>query len=147
MSLENQVTQFNETYGINVPDKPTFPDGPAMSLCHELILEELMELNEAFDHGNMIEIADALTDIIYVTAQRAITMGLPVDALLREVHRSNMSKLDEQGNPIFRADGKVLKGNNFSEPDIAGILLAKLYPDNTDNTDFQGNTSFQGNIQ
>jgi predicted HAD superfamily Cof-like phosphohydrolase len=89
---------------------------------HNLILEELMELNDAIDAGDIVEVADALADILYVTAQQAVTLGFPVDALLREVQRSNMSKLGADGKPIYREDGKVLKGPNFSQPDIAKVL-------------------------
>lgn len=126
MSLESQVLQFNETYNLATPTSPQLPNAAEQLLCHELILEELIELNEGFDNKDMFEIADALIDIIYVTAQRAVTMGLPVDALLREVHRSNMSKLGEDGLPIYREDGKVKKGPNFSEPDIAGVIMAAV---------------------
>ena len=81
-----------------------------------------MELNEAIDNGDIVEVADALADILYVTAQQATVIGMPVTALLREVQRSNMSKLGLDGKPIYREDGKVLKGPNFSEPNIAKIL-------------------------
>jgi predicted HAD superfamily Cof-like phosphohydrolase len=94
---------------------------------HNLILEELMELNDAIDEGDIVEIADAIADIIYVTAQQAVTLGFPVDALLREVQRSNMSKLGADGLPIFRDDGKVLKGPNFSHPYIAKVLTEAGY--------------------
>tara|TARA_R110002074_G_scaffold104568_2_gene225843 strand:+ start:7521 stop:7826 length:306 start_codon:yes stop_codon:yes gene_type:complete len=94
---------------------------------HNLILEELMELNDAIDAGDIVEIADAIADIIYVTAQQAVTLGFPVDALLREVQRSNMSKLGADGLPIFRDDGKVLKGPNFSEPNITKVLTEAGY--------------------
>ena len=89
---------------------------------NNLILEELQELNEAFDKGDIVETADALADIIYVTAQQARLWGFPIDALLREVQRSNMSKADENGNPILREDGKVLKSPLWSPPDILKVL-------------------------
>lgn len=123
-SLESQVKQFNTTYKKEMSDKPRLPTEPEATLMNNLILEELQELNEAMDSGNLIEIADAVADIIYVTAQQASLIGLPIDALLREVQRSNLSKLGADGKPIFREDGKVLKGPNFSEPDIAGVLAA-----------------------
>ena len=126
--LEAMVTQFNNTYKIDIPMKPRLPTGDEKDLTYELIHEELTELNDAMDEDNLIEIADALIDIIYVTAQRAVSLGIPVDALLREVQRSNMSKLGADGEPIFRDDGKVIKGPNFSPPDIQGILMDYLYP-------------------
>ena len=126
MTLEYQVTQFNETYDVPMALKPTLPTEYEATLCNDLIAEELMELNDAFDNADIVEIADALTDIIYVAAQQAVKWGLPIDALLREVQRSNMSKLGADGLPIFREDGKVLKGPDFSEPRIAQILVDKL---------------------
>ena len=123
-SLEMQVRQFNETYNVSMKEKPELPTEAEGNLLHSLILEELMELNEAMDNGDIIEVADALADLIYVTGQQALKLGFPVDALIREVQRSNMSKLGANGKPLYRGDGKVLKGPNFSEPDIAGVLAA-----------------------
>ena len=137
MSLESQVTQFNETYNVPMASKPTLPTEYEATLCNDLIAEELMELNDAFDNADIVEIADALTDIIYVAAQQAVKWGLPIDALLREVQRSNMSKLGADGLPIYREDGKVLKGPNFSEPQISTVLVAKL--DANIITDFRSN--------
>jgi len=122
MSLEQQVRQFNTTYKKVMSEEPRLPTESEATLMNSLIHEELMELNEAMDAGDLVEIADALADILYVTAQQATIIGLPVDALLREVQRSNMSKLGADGNPIYREDGKVLKGINFSEPDISKVL-------------------------
>jgi len=127
MSLEQQVRQFNTTYGKVMSETPRLPTEPEAALMNNLILEELMELNEAIDAGDLVEIADAIGDILYVTAQQATMLGLPVDALLREIQRSNMSKLGEDGNPIYREDGKVLKGPNFSEPRIQEVLNGELY--------------------
>jgi predicted HAD superfamily Cof-like phosphohydrolase len=87
-----------------------------------LIIEELQELAIAFDKQDPVEFLDAIADIIYVTAQQADLYGWPLDAALREVHRSNMSKLDADGNPIIREDGKVLKGPDFSEPELSQFI-------------------------
>lgn len=125
MSLEQQVRQFNETYNVKTSDKPKLPNDIEATLMHNLILEELMELNEAIDDGDVVGIADALADIVYVTAQQAVTHGYPIDELVREVQRSNMSKLGEDGRPIIRSDGKVLKGPNYSPPNLRDILKAK----------------------
>jgi len=121
-SLEQMVEQFNTTYNVPCETVPKVPDEDKATRLNNLIMEELMELNEALDNKDVIGIADALTDIIYVTAQQALALGFPVNAMLREVHRSNMSKLGEDGKPIFREDGKVLKGPNFAEPDLEGVL-------------------------
>ena len=121
--LEQQVDQINTTFKPGVAkDKPTLPDEAGATLMNNLILEELQELNEAFDKGDIVETADALADIIYVTAQQARLWGFPIDALLREVQRSNLSKADENGNPILREDGKVLKSSLWSPPDILKVL-------------------------
>lgn len=122
-SIEQMVRQFNDTFKPGESKEvATLPDEAGATLMNNLILEELQELNEAFDQGDIIGVADALADILYVTAQQAALHGFPVDALLREVQRSNMSKLGADGNPIIRDDGKVLKGPNFSEPNLAAVL-------------------------
>ena len=126
-TLESQVRQFNNTYGKVMSDKPRLPTESEATLMNNLIHEELMELNDAIDAGDLVEIADAIADILYVTAQQATMLGLPIDALLKEVQRSNMSKLGANGKPIYREDGKVLKGPNFSEPKIAKVLMGELY--------------------
>jgi predicted HAD superfamily Cof-like phosphohydrolase len=122
MSLEQQVNQFNETYKKDMSPIPRLPTEPEATLMVDLIDEERMELKRAIDNGDLVEVADAIADILYVTAQQARLIGLPIDALLREVQRSNMSKLGADGKPVYREDGKVLKGPNFSEPDIAKVL-------------------------
>jgi predicted HAD superfamily Cof-like phosphohydrolase len=126
-SLEAQVRQFNVTYGKPMSEKPRLPTESEATLMNNLIHEELMELNEAIDNQDLVEIADAIGDILYVTAQQATMLGMPVDSLLREIQRSNMSKLGADGKPIYREDGKVLKGPNFSEPQISKVLLGELY--------------------
>jgi predicted HAD superfamily Cof-like phosphohydrolase len=123
MSLEAQVRQFNHTYKVSTSSKPRLPNREEAVRLLTLIDEEREELKEAIDNRDIVEIADALADILYVTAQQAVTLGFPIDALLREVQRSNMSKLGEDGEPIFREDGKVLKGPNFSEPELKSILV------------------------
>ena len=122
MSLEMQVKQFNRTYGKQMSPVPRLPTETEATLMNSLIYEELMELNEAMDNNDIVEIADAIGDIIYVTAQQAAILGLPVDALLREIQRSNLSKLGADGKPLYREDGKVLKGPDFSEPNITKVL-------------------------
>lgn len=126
MSLQALVDQFNTTYKVHTSENPVVPDDSVMDRIYSLIHEELMELCDAMDNKDLVGMADALTDIIYVTAQQARVIGLPVDSLLAEVQRSNMSKLGEDGEPLFREDGKVLKGPNYSPPDIKSVLEGTL---------------------
>lgn len=123
LSLEMMVKQFNETYKPNdIQNVAVVPLPDGQELFGSLIVEELQELALGFDNGDRTEIFDAIIDIIYVCAQQGQLHGYPIDAGLREVQRSNMSKLGEDGKPILREDGKVLKGPNFSEPNLAAIL-------------------------
>jgi predicted HAD superfamily Cof-like phosphohydrolase len=121
--LEQQVKQFNDTYkATDIHSTPTVPTKEQQSTFGELIMEEVAELALAFEREDPVETFDAILDIIYVTAQQGHLYGYPIEAGLREVHRSNMSKLGEDGLPILREDGKVLKGPNFSPPDLKGLL-------------------------
>ena len=126
-SLESQVRQFNVTYGKPMSEKPRLPTVSEAKLLVDLIEEELEELKVAIANQDLVEIADAVADLQYVSAQQGTMLGLPIDALLREVQRSNMSKLGADGKPIYREDGKVLKGPNFSEPQISKVLMGELY--------------------
>mgnify|MGYP000329073386 CR=1 FL=1 len=134
MSLEQQVKQFNNTYKVPMKPYPELPTEDEATLFTDLVTEELMEFNEAMDEGDLTGVADAIADILYVTAQQATKLGFPITALLREVQRSNMSKLGEDGEPIFREDGKVLKGPNFSEPDLASVLAVFCRPAGSKNS-------------
>jgi len=97
-------------------------DGPSKLRRIALIAEELRELTDALGNDNLVEAADAIADLLYVTYGTAVEMGLPADALVSEVHRSNMTKLGEDGKPILREDGKILKGPGYQAPDIRGVL-------------------------
>ena len=101
---------------------PTLPDFNVRELRLELILEEVEELVTGIDNEDLVEIADALTDILYVTYGAGHTFGIDLDACFDEVHRSNMSKLDENGKAIYRADGKVLKGPNYFPPNLSNVF-------------------------
>ena len=92
-------------------------------LRYELIREELEEMREALDTKDLVGIADALADLLYVVYGAGHSFGLDLDACFNEVHRSNMSKLDKNGKPIYREDGKVLKGEDYSPPDLKSTLL------------------------
>ncbi len=88
--------------------------------------EETEELAVAVHEGNIVGIADALADVVYVAYGTAVTYGIDLDAVLSEVHRSNMSKLDSTGQPVLRHDGKVLKSRWYSAPDVAGVLAQQM---------------------
>ena len=118
MSNFEDVKIFMETFGRMVRTKPNFPDEKTMKLRLDLIKEELRELEEAMKEKNLKEVADALTDILYVTYGAGYAYGVNLDKCFKEVQRANMSKLGEDGKPIFNESGKVMKGPNYSEPNL-----------------------------
>lgn len=122
MTNFEDVKTFMETFGQIVRIKPKFPDQKTMQLRFDLIQEELNELKDAMEEKNLKEIADALTDILYVTYGAGYAYGINLDKCFKEVQRSNMSKLGEDGKPIFNEKGKVMKGPNYSEPNLKKIL-------------------------
>tara|TARA_Y100001960_G_scaffold83612_1_gene89315 strand:+ start:306 stop:647 length:342 start_codon:yes stop_codon:yes gene_type:complete len=107
-----------ETFGQIVVTKPQFPDNKTMQLRYDLIKEELDELKQAMKDKNLKEIADALTDILYVTYGAGFAYGIDLDKCFKEVQRANMSKLGADGKPIYNEKGKVMKGPNYSEPNL-----------------------------
>ena len=111
-----------ETFGQEVLNKPKFPNDKTIKLRIDLIKEELNELEEAINNNNLVEVADALTDILYVTYGAGHAFGIDLDACFEEVQNSNMSKLDKNGNAIYNEDGKVLKGPNYYEPDLKKFI-------------------------
>ena len=117
-----KVKEFMKTFGQEVLSKPKFPDDKIVKLRLDLIKEELNELEEAIENKNLVEIADALTDILYVTYGAGHAFGINLDACFDEVQNSNMSKLDENGNPIYNENGKVLKGPNYFEPNLKKFI-------------------------
>ena len=117
-----KVKQFMETFGQEVLNKPKFPNNKTIKLRIDLIKEELNELEEAINNNNLVEVADALTDILYVTYGAGHAFGIDLDACFEEVQNSNMSKLDKNGNAIYNEDGKVLKGPNYYEPDLKKFI-------------------------
>jgi predicted HAD superfamily Cof-like phosphohydrolase len=118
------VEQFMKSFGQEVKDKPEWPDAETMDLRIDLIAEELEEFKDAIisADGTLVDVADALSDLLYVVYGAGHSFGIDLDKCFTEVHRSNMSKLDEDGNPIYREDGKVLKGPNFTEPNLKEIV-------------------------
>ena len=118
MSNFTDVKTFMETFGQIVRTKPQFPDEKTMQLRYDLIKEELNELEQAMKTRNLKEIADALTDILYVTYGAGFAYGINLDKCFKEVQRANMSKLGQDGKPIYNEKGKVMKGPNYSEPNL-----------------------------
>jgi|TARA_R110002153_G_scaffold105544_11_gene244332 predicted HAD superfamily Cof-like phosphohydrolase len=112
------VGDFMEAFGQEVLEIPTLPDFNLAELRLDLINEEVQELKDGIDKGSMLEIADALTDILYVVYGAGHAFGIDLDECFFEVHRSNMTKLGPDGRPIYRDDGKVMKGENYSQPDL-----------------------------
>ena len=122
MSNFKDVKIFMEKFGQMVRTKPQFPDDKTMQLRLNLIKEELSELEEAMKTKNLKEVADALTDILYVTYGAGYAYGIDLDQCFKEVQRANMSKLGEDGNPIYNEQGKVMKGPNYTKPDLSKFV-------------------------
>jgi len=118
MSNFEDVKKFMETFGQIVRTKPQFPDDKTMRLRFDLIQEELNELETAMKTKNLKEIADALTDILYVTYGAGYAYGIDLDKCFKEVQRANMSKLGKDGKPIYNENGKVMKGPDYSPPNL-----------------------------
>lgn len=116
------VGDFMESFGQEVHNEPTLRDARTQQLRYDLIDEELEELKMAFDNDDIVEIADALTDLLYVVYGAGHAFGIDLDECFLEVHESNMSKLGEDGRPIYREDGKVLKGPDYFPPNLKEIL-------------------------
>tara|TARA_B100000427_G_scaffold243163_1_gene206124 strand:+ start:478 stop:849 length:372 start_codon:yes stop_codon:yes gene_type:complete len=112
------VKKFMETFGQEVKTKAEFPSDKTINLRYDLIKEELDEFEEAIKSKNLKEIADSLTDILYVTYGAGHAFGIDLDKCFDEVQRSNMSKLGEDGKPIYNENGKVMKGPKYFEPNL-----------------------------
>ena len=122
MSNFSDVENFMITYGQEVNKKSKFPDKKIIKLRVDLIKEELQELEEALKNNDIVEVADALTDILYVTYGAGHSFGINLDQCFKEVQRSNMSKLGEDGKPIYNENGKVMKGPNYFQPNLKKFL-------------------------
>ena len=122
MTNFEKVRVFMKTYGQEVKDKAGFSDARTNKLRIDLIKEELEELTEAMKDENLLEVADALTDILYVTYGAGHAFGIDLDKCFEEVQNSNMSKLGEDGKPIYNEAGKVMKGPNYFKPDLSKYL-------------------------
>ena len=122
MSNFNKVRIFMKTFGQEVKNKPSFSSDKINKLRIDLIKEELEELAEAMNNNDLLEVADALTDILYVTYGAGHAFGIDLDKCFDEVQNSNMSKLDQDGKPIYNESGKVMKGPNYFKPDLTKFL-------------------------
>ena len=122
MTNFNKVGTFMKTFGQEVKTKPSFSTDKINKLRLDLIKEELAELTEAMNNKDLLEVADALTDILYVTYGAGHAFGIDLDKCFEEVQNSNMSKLDENGKPIYNERGKVMKGPNYFKPDLSKFV-------------------------
>jgi len=122
MTNFQKVKTFMETFGQEVKSKPSFSTEKINELRYNLINEELEELKQAISNKDLLEVADALTDILYVTYGAGHAFGIDLDSCFEEVQNSNMSKLDENGKPIYNDSGKVMKGPNYFKPDLSKFV-------------------------
>ncbi len=122
MTNFEKVKNFMQTFGQDVKKKPSFSSEKINNLRYDLIREELEELKDAMDNKNLLEVADALTDILYVTYGAGHAFGINLDDCFEEVQKSNMSKLDDKGNPIYNEFGKVMKGPKYFKPDLSKFI-------------------------
>ena len=122
MSNFEKVGTFMKTFAQEVKTKPSFSNDKINKLRIDLIKEELKELTEAMDNKDLLEVADALTDILYVTYGAGHAFGVDLDKCFNEVQKSNMSKLDKNGKPIYNESGKVMKGPNYFKPDLSKFV-------------------------
>ena len=129
MSNFSKVGTFMKTFGQEVKTKPSFSTDKINKLRIDLIKEELEELTEAMNNKDLLEVADALTDILYVTYGAGHAFGIDLDKCFEEVQNSNMSKLGKDGKPIYNENGKVMKGPNYFKPNLSKFVawLKKIY--------------------
>ena len=122
MTNFERVKKFMETFGQEIKEKASFPNDKITSLRYDLIKEELDELKEAIENKDIKEVADALTDILYVTYGAGHAFGINLDRCFEEVQNSNMSKLGSDGKPIYNENGKVMKGPHYFKPDLTKFV-------------------------
>ena len=122
MTNFQKVKKFMETFGQEVKSRPSFSSDKINILRYNLIKEELIEFKQALDNNDLLEVADALTDILYVTYGAGHAFGINLDACFEEVQNSNMSKLGNDGKPIYNDQGKVMKGPNYYKPDLSKYI-------------------------
>ena len=122
MTNFERVKKFMETFGQEIKEKASFPNDKITSLRYDLIKEELDELKEAIENKDIKEVADALTDILYVTYGAGHAFGINLDRCFEEVQNSNMSRLGSDGKPIYNENGKVMKGPHYFKPDLTKFV-------------------------
>ncbi len=122
MTNFQKVKYFMETFGQEIKSRPSFSSDKINMLRYNLIKEELDEFKQALDKNDLLEVADALTDILYVTYGAGHAFGINLDACFEEVQNSNMSKLGHDGKPIYNDQGKVMKGPNYFKPDLSKFI-------------------------
>lgn len=122
MTQYDKVKKFHEIYECNIGDRAVFPDDFERDLRKKLLQEEFDEYIKAEADNDLIEVADALGDMLYIIYGTAVSYGIPINEIFDEIHNSNLSKLGENGLPVRREDGKVLKGPNYFRPDISSII-------------------------
>ena len=122
MTNFERVKKFMETFGQEIKEKASFPNNKITSLRYDLIKEELDELKEAINNKDIKEVADALTDILYVTYGAGHAFGINLDKCFEEVQNSSMSKLGKDGKPIYNENGKVMKGPNYFKPNLSKFV-------------------------
>jgi|SRR5579875_1999583 len=123
-SFFDDVKEFHRAFGLRIGVKPELPNDLDQALRVDLILEETKELIKAHVTKDLVEVADAIADLIYVACGMAVAYGIPLNEVWAEVQRSNMAKLGPNGKAIYREDGKVLKPVNWTPPNIEGVLNA-----------------------
>jgi predicted HAD superfamily Cof-like phosphohydrolase len=124
-SPADAVREFHTTFDLARNDEPTWPSPELAELRQRLLVEETAEVGEAVLGDDLAAIAQELADVVYIAYGTALTYGIDLDAVIAEVHRANLSKLDANGRPLYRADGKVAKSDCYQPPDIRAVLALK----------------------
>lgn len=117
-SMYDKVLEFHTKFGLDAPNKVSYLSPKTAKLRKKLIEEEAKEVRDAIDEGKLTDIAKELADLLYVTYGTAVSMGIDIEWVFNLVHKSNMSKIDKNGKPLIREDGKILKGPDYYEPEI-----------------------------
>lgn len=126
MNVFNAVKDFHRAFDQPVNNKPFLPGKEERELRIRLIAEEFKEYTDAEEANDIVEVADALADMIYIICGTAASYGIPLEAVFEEVHNSNMAKLGPNGKPIKREDGKIIKPEGWQPPDVVGVLAHQL---------------------
>ena len=120
------LAEFHEAFDVHRQSTPADPPDGIAALCQRVLAEEVAEVGTAVESGQLVEVAHELADVVYAAYGMALAHGIDLDAVLAEVHRANMSKLDADGKAVRRADGKVIKSDRFRPADVASVLRRQL---------------------